>query len=177
MCEILFKTDWTLRIMIKKNVKYFCRDFTKIENYEEAVKDNTQIWDCHHKREIEENKSMQQLKQEGLYYDRPPEEFIFLTTLEHKKLHALNMTVEHKKRLSDAQKGKHLSEETRRKMSEVQKGEKHPMYGKHHTAETKRKMSESQSGVKNHNFGKHHSEQIKEKIRMSVQKYWNSKKQ
>jgi len=38
-------------------------------------------------------------------------------------------------------KGKHLSVETRKKMSEALKGEKHPLYGKHHSEETKRKIS------------------------------------
>lgn len=144
MCEILFKTDWILRIMIKKNVKYFCKDFTKIENYEEAVRDTTQIWDCHHKREIDEGKSSKQLIQEGLYYDRPPEELIFLKTVEHKKLHGLNMTDEHKRRISNSLKGRVFSKEWKRKMSEAQKGEKHPMYGKHHSEETKEKMRKAQ---------------------------------
>ena len=39
-------------------------------------------------------------------------------------------------------KGSKLSEEHKRRMSEVKKSEKHPMYGKTHTEETKRKMSE-----------------------------------
>lgn len=38
------------------------------------------------------------------------------------------------------------TEETKRKMSESAKGEKHPMYGKHHSEEAKRKMSESAKG-------------------------------
>lgn len=38
------------------------------------------------------------------------------------------------------------SEETKRKISEARKGEKHPFYGKHHTDETKRKLSEQRQG-------------------------------
>ena len=34
-------------------------------------------------------------------------------------------------------------EETRKKLSEARKGEKHPLYGKHHTEETKKKISEN----------------------------------
>ena len=35
------------------------------------------------------------------------------------------------------------SEETKRKMSEAQTGEKHPLYGKHHSEETRKKISDS----------------------------------
>jgi len=38
------------------------------------------------------------------------------------------------------------SEETKQKMSEARKGEKHPMYGKHLSEETKRKISEAHKG-------------------------------
>lgn len=49
---------------------------------------------------------------------------IFVTGEEHRAIHA-------------------LSEETRKKMSEAQKGEKNNMYGKRHSDATKQKMSES----------------------------------
>ena len=46
--------------------------------------------------------------------------------------------------------GKHLSEETKQKISEAKKGkytgEDNPMYGKHHTEEMKKRMSESKKG-------------------------------
>src|SRR5574344_1800237 len=57
--------------------------------------------------------------------------------------------------------GRHLSEETKRKMSEVQKGSNNHNYGKHFTEETKRKMSIVKKG-------KHRSEETKKK--MSVAK-------
>ena len=53
--------------------------------------------------------------------------------------------------------GKHHSEETKKKMSETRKGEKHPFYGKHHSEESRRKMSEVRKG-------KHHSEETKRKM-------------
>ena len=57
-----------MEIMISnKHVKLFCKDFTQIENYNLAISDTTQIWNCHHRKEIDEQKSIKQLKQEGLY--------------------------------------------------------------------------------------------------------------
>ena len=44
--------------------------------------------------------------------------------------------------------GKHPTEETRKRMSEAQKGSKNPNYGKHHTEEARRKMSEARKGKK-----------------------------
>jgi len=40
-------------------------------------------------------------------------------------------------------KGSKHSEETKRKISEAEMGEKNHFYGKHHSEETKRKMSEA----------------------------------
>ena len=74
-----------------------------------------------------------------------------------------------------------VSEETRKKMSEAQKGEKHHMYGKHLSEETRnklseahrgkkiteemrKKMSEAHKGEKNHMYGKHLSEETKRKL-------------
>ena len=53
-----------------------------------------------------------------------------------------------KKHNSESQKGRILSEETKKKLSEAKKGENHPMYGKHHPEETKKKMSEAKKGKK-----------------------------
>ncbi len=77
--------------------------------------------------------------------------------------------------------GKKHTDETKRKMSEAQRGEKNHMFGKKlseehrqkikealtgkkHTEETKRKISEAQQGEKNHNFGKKLSEETKQKM-------------
>lgn len=74
------------------------------------------------------------------------------------------------------------SEETRKRQSEAQKGEKSHMYGKHLPEETRRKISESRKGIifseeqkrkiseshrgENHPFyGTHRSEETKRKIR------------
>lgn len=60
--------------------------------------------------------------------------------------------------------GKH-SEETKRKMSEAQKGEKHHHYNKCYPEEVRKKQSVARMGEKNHFYGKHHSEETKMKIR------------
>ena len=71
-------------------------------------------------------------------------------------------------------KGMKHSEESRKKMSEINSGENNPMYGKygknnpnygrHHTEETKKKMSETKSGENNPMYGKRHTEDIRKKI-------------
>jgi hypothetical protein len=64
-----------------------------------------------------------------------------------------------KNRLSNT--GKHHTDETKRKMSEMRKGSKHNMYGKHHTEETRRKISKT---LKGRFKGKKVSEETKKKI-------------
>lgn len=56
------------------------------------------------------------------------------------------------------------TDEYRRKMSELKRGEKHNFYGKHHTEESKQKMSESTRGEKHYMYGKHHTEETKRKL-------------
>ena len=59
-------------------------------------------------------------------------------------------TEEHGKKIGDANRGKHHTEEAKKKM----RGRKSPFYGKHHTEEAKRKVSISNSGENNPMFGK-----------------------
>ena len=70
--------------------------------------------------------------------------------------------------MSEAAKGKTLSEETKKKIGEAKKGERHPLYGKHHTEDVKRKMSEAHkgknAGEKHYLYGKHISTETKRKI-------------
>lgn len=117
--------------------KYCSEDINKIDNYEKAIVDNTTTWDCHHKREISENKSKTQLIAENLYDNRPANELIFLTRAEHRRLHMFKNT---------NRRGKHHSTEAKEKMSEAKLGEKHPFYGKHHSEETKQQMREAKLG-------------------------------
>jgi hypothetical protein len=135
--------------MISPNtLKYFCNeDISLIENYENAVTDETQIWHCHHRLETDKNLSVKKLKSMNMYYHRPASELIFLTPFEHMSLH---------------NKGKSLSKETKKLISKNHadiSGENHPLYGKSPSEETRKKQSESQKG-------KRHSEETKQKMRL-----------
>ena len=123
-------------------VKKFCKDYTKIENYEDAVKDTTQTWHCHHI--LGEILTGQQLLDHDFYYDVPPCMLKFVTKAEHRRLHnkARTFSDATRRKLSESLKGKQLSEETRRKMSEAKKGKKRKPF----TEEHRRKLSESHKG-------------------------------
>ena len=137
-------------ISIEK-VKKFCKDYTKIENYEEAVKDTSQTWVCHHI--LGEILTREQLLNHDFYYDVPPCMLKFVTRGEHNRLHNA---------------GKHHSDETRRKISEAKTGEKNPFYGKHHSEEVRKKMSESHKSKNHPMYGKHHSEDTRRKMSESL---------
>ena len=120
--------------------KIYCNeDISRIENYEKAVNDSTQTWDCHHRRGITTSKN--ELLEIGEYFHRPASELIFLTKAEHRSLHN---TLKFKGKTSHW-KGKHRSEETRIKMSEAQKGNKNRL-GKTCSEETKLKISFTKKG-------------------------------
>ena len=137
----------------ERMAKRYCKDFTKIENYEKAIADTTQTWQCHHRLELEITGGVcdvtaKDLTDWGLYYDRPAEELIFLTHSEHRILHT--------KGKPSITKGQHRSAETRRRISEAQKGKKRPQFSE----EWKRKISESMKGKKQ----QPRSEETKRKI-------------
>ena len=54
-----------------------------------------------------------------------------------------HLSEETKRKIAESHKGKKASEEQKCKMSQRMSGENHPMYGKHHSEETKRKISEA----------------------------------
>lgn len=85
-----------------EKAKQYCREnITKIKNYDLAIADNTQMWDCHHINGL--TFTRKELKKMKMYFHRPANELIFLTKTEHKKLH--NGTKEFKQKISEAQKG------------------------------------------------------------------------
>lgn len=95
-------------------VKTYCNgDITKIENYDKAINDKTQTWVCHHRLEISPWSSKHitpaRLKELGMYFDREPEELIFLTRGGHMLIH--NQSSERNKHISESNKGKKHSKE------------------------------------------------------------------
>ena len=136
--------------------KRFCKNTENIENYEKALADNFKGWECHHRLEThtsdgerrEVDISRNELIALNMYYDRPSEELIFLKASEHTILHhkgktawnkGVPMSNEQKKKLSDVNKGKHLSEATIKKICESNRGKKR-------SEDAKKKMSEKAKG-------------------------------
>lgn len=117
---------------MKHEFEKYCKDYKNIENYERAKADNFKGWEVHHRLETHNSDgerrsvdiSHKELKALGMYYNRPAEELIFLTTREH---HAIRK----------------VSEETKNKLRAAKKGEKNPNYGKHHTFEARQKIAEA----------------------------------
>lgn len=132
------------KFVLKKNGEprnsCFCRSPELIENYDKAMADTEMMWVCHHRFETHDSEGNErlveilpdELKPLGMYYDRPPEELIFMTQSEHKKLHCSFDTFRDKmsEKMKGNQncKGKALSEERKRRLSNTMKG-KHK--GKH----------------------------------------------
>ena len=75
-----------------ETVKQFCKEYWKIENYQEAVNDAEQVWHCHHRHEIDWVLPKEELIAIGRYYDVHYSELIFLTPKEHKRLHMKSNT-------------------------------------------------------------------------------------
>ena len=124
---------------MKRNFERYCTEPENIENYEKAAADTFKGWDCHHRLETHNSDgesrlvdiTVDELKALDVYYNRPASELIFLTSSEHIILH---------------QKGKHHSEEAKKKIGAAKKGEKNPNYGKHLSEETRKKLRETMKG-------------------------------
>ena len=74
--------------MISDNAPQICRRdrLWDIENYDAAIVSPSH-WHLHHKIGAYCNRRMEQLIEEGLYYDRPPNELVFLKAGEHMAIH------------------------------------------------------------------------------------------
>lgn len=142
----------------KKYTKMLCKeDISKIENYDKAIADTTQVWVLHHKDEckilpsgIKVIRTSAELKENGRYYNCPANELIFLTNSEHTRLHNMfrsKVSEETRKKMSETRKSLKHTEETRRKISESLKGIPR-------LEETRRKISESKKGKSTWNKGK-----------------------
>ena len=134
---------------MKHNYKCYCEDIENIENYEKAKADDFKNWEVHHRLETHNSDgerrlvdiTADELKALDIYWHRPAEELIFLTTSEHNTLH---------------HKGKLISEEQKKKLSKANKGNKHAL-GYKHSEEIKKKISEAHKGIPR-------SEETKKKI-------------
>ena len=119
--------------------RYCKEDISKIKNYDKAIADTTQVWDCHHMTETWWNCTAKDLIENECYYHRKACELIFLTHAEHRRLHNKGraVTEETRRKMSESHKGRTISDETRRKMSDAKKTI---------SDETRRKMSEANKG-------------------------------
>lgn len=105
-------------------------EIQKIENYDKAINDKTQVWYLHHRLELtmdgEYAHNYKELQRLGMYFHRPYFELIFLTQHDHKSIHSVY---------------KALSPETKRKQDKKRKNP-HP----------------GMQGIKPYNYGKPKSE-------------------
>lgn len=130
----------------KKTKKCYCQTPELIENYEQAINDNTQIWECHHRDEIRTLPSgmniirtRDELIENERYYNCPPNELIFLTKSEHMKIHGATREDELSKQMKDYNKNRIWSEESKKKIGIANKNRKW-------TEESRKKASSSHTG-------------------------------
>lgn len=127
-----------------------------------AMSDETQVWHCHHRLETHTSDGEKrlidltptELRALGVYYDRPPEELIFLTSEEHRKVHTP---------WNKDKKTRPLSESHKAKISAAMKGGNSGSFKKEHIPWNKGKSVDI-SQYKN--YGKH----------KSYHRAWNAKK-
>lgn len=137
-------------------------------------------------RDVKNYMDADSLKKSRLYYNQPPNLLVWMRRGDHARLHAkFNEAFFRKEaykkggeKLSEYikknghwckgkpgwNKGKHLSEETKQKLSEKHKGRPGTFKGKHHTEETRKKLSESHKGNPGTFNGRKHTEEAKKKI-------------
>lgn len=134
-----------------EKLKAYCsEDISHIENYDQAVADKVQTWQCHHKAEVLPcgRYSVDDLKKFNLYYSRPACELVLLTEFEHKSLHK-NHT------------GKKQTTETKLKISLSQHGKPGNRKGMHHTEEAREKIRKALTG-------RHLPDEVKNKLKNKV---------
>lgn len=121
----------------RKVRSYCCDDISLIENYDKAISDKIQTWQCHHRAEILPcgRFSRRDLEQHGLLLHRPANELVFLTQFEHKSIHKNHLGHKHsdeaKRKMSETRHGKgclgrhwKLSDESKKKIGLAMKGNK-----------------------------------------------------
>ena len=72
----------------RDKVKRYCsEDISLIENYKEAIS-SPELYDCHHKDEIDLKMTAKELKTIDRYFNVPAERLIFIKHDEHARLHS-----------------------------------------------------------------------------------------
>ena len=101
--------------------KKVCSIFTEVENHDKAASDNYEGWVLHHKLGV--GVPREELIGLNLYYDRPPQELIFVTRKEHRGIHNKCLKPKDKdswrKKLSKARKGKKHSEQHKERIRQA----------------------------------------------------------
>lgn len=138
-----------------RTFELYCNEIQNVENYEQAKADNFKGWDCHHRLETHTSDgerrlidlTPKELIALDMYCHRPANELIFMLRKEHTSLHkkGRHLTKEQRKKISETLMRHPVSEENRKKLSEISKGNKYHK-GKHHSEEAKRKMSNAKKG-------------------------------
>ena len=140
---------------MKHSFEGYCKDYENIENYDKAKKDNFKGWHCHHRLETHNSdgeRRIVDIRQKelialGMYYNRPAEELIFLTSREHNAFKkGRRHSEEARRKMSEAHKGNKFSGEHKKKLSEAHKGKSTWSKGKKFSAEYKNKISEAKKG-------------------------------
>ena len=169
---------------MRHSFKLYCKDYENIENYEKAKADDFKNWEVHHRLETHNSDgerrlvdiTADELKALGMYYNRPADELIFIPIYEHSRLHmkGKHLSEETKKKIGAASKGNknalgyRHTDEAKNKIAEAMKGENNPFYGRHHTEEAKKKNAEAHKGKHlgkdNPFYGKHHSDELRKKL-------------
>lgn len=154
--------------MISKSINILCKDYEKIENYDKAIADIENMWECHHRMETVYTR--EELIKYELYYNCEPHQLIFLTKAEHRSLHHKGLkrqprSDKYRRKQSESHKGQiawnkgiSCSDETKKKISEANRGKQMPeeaktrisnaLKGRYFSETHRAKLSESQKGKK-----------------------------
>lgn len=98
------------------STRKYCKDHTKIEKYEEAI-NSSEMWECHHK--LENVFTVAELKRAGWYFNRKPEELIFIRASEHNGNKDIHISF---RRWYEARKGTHKSDDAKKRQADAQIG-------------------------------------------------------
>ncbi len=107
--------------MISKLCRKYCDDLNLVENYQDAINDENNLWICHHRlethykngRKRKEYLDREQLIKNRLYYHRPANELIFLTIPDHIYLHKYGIPRSENDKLKIKEGMKYITEKER----------------------------------------------------------------